>query len=162
LTGTELSQEAGDYARKISGADIYIGNISSLPDELCEFNLIISINVIEHIYDPGEFLLSLKKRLVKGGRIVMATPDIGSIWYKIMKSRWPSFKIPEHVVFYSKNTLIPLLVKTGFQNIMQIPFTHAYPLGLLTSALGIHLHRAICRKPVWLPWTVAAVAAQSK
>jgi SAM-dependent methyltransferase len=161
LTGTELSEEAGDYARKISGADIYIGDLSSLPNELCDFNLIVTINVIEHIYNPAEFILSLKKRLVKGGRIIIATPDIGGIWYKMMKSRWPSFKIPEHVVFYSKSTLTFLLIKTGFQNIMRIPFTHAFPLGLLTSALGIHLHGVICLKPVWLPWTMIAVAAQA-
>ena len=85
LTGTELSQEAGDYARKISGADIYIGDLSSLPNEIFDFNLIVTINVIEHIYDPAEFILSLKKRLVKGGRIIIATPNIGSIWYKIMR-----------------------------------------------------------------------------
>jgi SAM-dependent methyltransferase len=161
LAGTELSQEAGDHAREISGANIYIGNISLLPDELNDFDLIVTMNVIEHIYDPVEFMGSLKERLVKNGRVIMATPDIGSIWYKIMKSRWPSFKIPEHVIFYSKRTLIPLLIKTGFQNIMWIPFTHAYPLGLLTSALGIHLRGPISRKPVWLPWTVAAVSAQA-
>lgn len=161
LAGTELSQEAGDYARKISGADLYFGELSSLPEEICDFDLIVAANVIEHIYDPIEFIVALKKKLVIGGRIVMATPDIGSIWYKIMKSRWQSFKIPEHVVFYSKSTLINLFKKAGFHNIMPITFTHAYPLGLLTSALGIPLNGAISRKPVWLPWTVTAVAAQA-
>lgn len=161
LVGTELSQEAGDYARKISGADIYIGDLSSLPDDLCEFNLIVSINVIEHIYDPVEFILSLKKRLVEGGRLIVATPNIGSIWYKIMKKRWSSFKIPEHVVFYSENTLTSLLLRTGFTNVMRIPFPHAFPVGLITSKLGIHLAGAAFRKPVWLPWTMTAISAQA-
>ncbi len=161
LAGTELSQEAGDYARKISGADVYIGDLSSLPDELREFNLIVTINVIEHIYNPAEFILSLKKRLKEGGRIIIATPDIGSIWYKIMQRRWSSFKIPEHVVYYSKSTLTSLLLRTGFHNIMGVPFHHAFPLGLITSKLGIHLNGAICRKPVWLPWTMTAISAQA-
>jgi len=162
LAGTELSQDAGDNARKISGADVYIGDVSSLPNELCGFDLIVSINVIEHIYSPAEFILSLKKRLREGGRILIATPDIGSIWYKIMQRRWSSFKIPEHVVYYTKNTLTSLLLRAGFHNIMEIPFHHAFPFGLITSKLGIHLHGAICRKPVWLPWTMTAIAAQSK
>ena len=161
LAGTELSQEAADNARKISGADVYTGDLGSLPDEVFDFDFIASINVIEHIYDPVEFLLSLKKRLVKGGRIIIATPNIGSIWYKVMKNKWSSFKIPEHVVFYSAGTLIPLLRKTGFQDIMRIPFLHAYPLGLLSSALGIYLPEAISRKPVWLPWTMTAVSARA-
>jgi SAM-dependent methyltransferase len=161
LAGTELSQEAGESARKISGADVYIGDVSSLPNELCGFDLIVSINVIEHIYSPAEFILSLKKRLKEGGRIIIATPDIGSIWYKIMQRRWSSFKIPEHVVYYSKNTLTSLLLRTGFHNIMGIPFHHAFPFGLITSKLGIHLHGPICRKPVWLPWTMTAISAQA-
>jgi SAM-dependent methyltransferase len=159
--GVELSQEAGDYAREISGADIYIGDLSSLPNELHEFNLIVTLNVIEHIYNPVEFILSLKKRLVKGGRIIIVTPDIGCIWYKMMKKRWPSFKVPEHVVFYTNSTLTSLFVRTGFINIMRIPFPDAHPLGLITSKLGIHLHGAICRKPVWIPWTMIAIAAQA-
>jgi SAM-dependent methyltransferase len=59
IAGTELSEEAGNYARKISSADLYIGDLSSLPDEICDFDLIVTNNVIEHIYDPVAFMVSL-------------------------------------------------------------------------------------------------------
>jgi SAM-dependent methyltransferase len=159
--GTELSEEAANYARRLSGADIYLGDISSLPNKLSNFNIIVAINVIEHVYNPVEFLLSLKERLINGGIIVIATPDIGSIWYKIMKSKWPSFKIPEHVVFYTKSTLISLLERAGFLDIMRIPFPHAFPFGLMISKLGININRAVCQKPIWLPRTMIALAART-
>jgi 2-polyprenyl-3-methyl-5-hydroxy-6-metoxy-1,4-benzoquinol methylase len=160
-SGVDLSEEAGIHAQKLSGADIYIGDIQSLPEECSNFNIIVMINVIEHIYNPVEFLLSLKRKLTKGGRIVIATPDIGSFWYRIMKSKWSSFKIPEHVVFYSKKTLTSLLEKAEFNNITQIHFPHAFPFALIISKLGVHLSGEIYQKPVWLPKTMIALAARS-
>jgi SAM-dependent methyltransferase len=157
--GTELSEEAGSYARRLSGADVYIGDIGLLPPGFNNFDIIVIINVIEHIYTPIEFLLSLRQRLKYGGRIVVATPDIGSFWYKAMKRRWPSFKIPEHIAFYTEKTLTILLQKTGFRDIKQIPFSHAFPFGLITSKLGINIRGKISEIPIWVPKTMVALSA---
>jgi len=159
LAGTEFSEEAGRYARNISGADIHIGDIYSLPDHYNNFDLIVMINVIEHVYHPIELLNFLKKRITRGGRIIIATPDIGSIWYRLMGKRWPSFKIPEHVVFYTARSLTDLLKDTGFCHIFRIRFVHAYPLGLLMLPFGITLRGRISQLPVWLPQTMVALTA---
>lgn len=159
--GTELSAKARAIAQQLTGAEIFANDIALLPSHFKNFDIIILINVIEHIYTPLEFVKALKQRLKKGGKMVIATPDIGSLWYKLMKKKWPSFKIPEHVVFYTKKTLISLLDKAGFHNIEQIPFPHAFPLGLITSKLGIYLPESVCQKPVWLPGTMIALAART-
>lgn len=159
-TGVDLSRDAGSHAERLSGARIHIGDVNSLPSELNGYDVIVLINVIEHIYSPIEFLFSIKQRLKDGGKIVIATPDIGSFWYKIMKRRWPSFKVPEHVAFYSGKTLKLLLQKTGFINIQNIPFTHFFPLGLIAQKLGITLPPRFGKRSVWLPKTMIAMSAQ--
>ena len=159
--GTELSQEAAFQARKLSGAHIYAGDVSSLPFEFNNFSLGVLINVIEHIYSPANFLFSIKQHLKDGGTIVIATPDIGSFWYRIMKKRWPSFKIPEHVAFYSGETLKLLLKKAGFVDIKKLPFPHAFPLGLIARKLGIRLPAKFGKLSIWLPGTMTALSARS-
>ena len=159
--GIELSQEAGFHAKKLSGVHIYVGDISSLPPEYNNFATVVLINVIEHIYSPIEFLFSIKQRLKDGGIIVIATPDIGSFWYRILKKRWPSFKIPEHVAFYSGKTLKLLLQKAGFVDIQELPFPHAFPVGLTAHKFGITVPAKFGKRSVWLPRTMIAQSARS-
>lgn len=158
--GIELSEEAGLHAKNISGAEIHIGRLETLPTCYDGFSVIVLINVIEHIYAPIHFLNTLKERLTDEGRIVISTPDIGSFWHKIMRKRWPSFKVPEHVAFYTRDTLKRLLHEAGFVDIEQLPFPHAFPLGLVGKKLGISFPQ-ICRHlSIWLPKVMVALAAR--
>lgn len=158
LTGTEMAAEAGAKARETSGADVHIGSADSLPPEMKDFDIIIMINVIEHVYEPVRLLVSLRERLAAGGVMVIATPDIGSFWYKTMKKRWPSFKIPEHVAFYDKRTLSELLRRAGFRPSGTIPCPHAFPLGVISGKFGIRLPRGLAGKILWLPNVMIAVS----
>ena len=148
------------HAGALTGADVFIGELTTIPHDLTDFDIIVAINVIEHIYSPIDFLASVRERLGMNGHIVLATPDIGSFWYKILKSRWPSFKIPEHVVFYSQETLTDLLKRSGFKNPFRIKFAHAFPLGLVLGKLGLNLDGKLTDIPVWVPKTMTAVSAQ--
>lgn len=157
-SGIELSAEAGSRAQKTSGAPVHIGSIYTLPPEMKDFDLIVMINVIEHVYEPVRMLLSLSERLTPEGMMVLATPDIGSFWYKIMRKRWPSFKIPEHVAFYDKKTLKDLFNRTGLQPAGTIPFHHAFPLAIIAEKFGVKLPPGLAGKIVWLPRVMIAVA----
>jgi SAM-dependent methyltransferase len=159
LFGTEFSEEAGLHARRISGAQICGGGVSSLPASWQDFDVAVSINVIEHVYDPLGFVSAVRSRLKEGGRVILATPDVGSFWYLLMKKSWPSFKVPEHVAYYSRRTLASLLEKTGFRDIRPVPFAHAFPLGLIGSKLGISLPVIMGRRSFILPKTMTAFAA---
>lgn len=159
--GTELSEDAGNIAKKLSGVQVHVGDIGSMPPSLTNFTLVVLINVIEHIYSPVQFLSSIKQRLKDNGRIVVATPDIGSFWHLIMRKKWPSFKIPEHVAFYSRKTLKYLLQKSGFDDIQLLPFPHAFPLGTVAQKLGGSIPPEFGSRSVWLPKTMIAMSAQN-
>jgi len=159
ISGIELSETAAIYAKKLSGGDIHNGTVSAMPAEWTDLDIIVLINVIEHVYEPVEFLLYIKQKLRNGGRIVIGTPDIGSFWFRILRKRWPSFKIPEHVTFYSKKTLTVLMQKPGFTQIQEIPFLHAFPLGLIMRKLGVNISHNFGTIPVWIPHTIVALSA---
>lgn len=50
------------------------GFIEDMPDDSVGFDLIVAINVIEHLRDPSGFLASLQRRLASRGRIIIVCP----------------------------------------------------------------------------------------
>ncbi len=160
LFGTELSPEAAAHARKLPGVTIHTGDMNSLPAGWDNFDITIAINVIEHIYEPLEFIIALKQTLSVSGRIVVATPDFGSFWHKILGGNWPSFKIPEHIAFYTAKTLRHLLEKAGFRDIREIPFRHVFSLGLVTEKFGLNIGGRLGQIPVLIPKTMIALTGK--
>lgn len=158
--GTELSADAARKAEETSGADIYTSDLTALPASVTDFDVIVMINVIEHVYEPLTFLLSLRKRLKPGGRLMLSTPDIGSFWYKIMKKKWPSFKVPEHVVFYDGKSMADLLRRAEFHALKPMPFYHAFPLEMIARRLGMTVPGAIGCKIIWLPRVMTALSGR--
>ena len=154
-TGTEFSPEAAARARE-TGADVFVGGIEQLPDQLI-FDCALGIQVIEHIYDPVAFMRQLVARIKPGGYILLATPDIGGALQKLMGRSWPSFKVPEHVVYYDFNTLQRLLTHVGLTSVARLPYPHAFPFGLISAKFGLSLPRALSRVNVWVPSTTIAV-----
>ena len=158
--GTELSPSAAQEAKQRSAAEVYVGGVDSLPEELHSFDMVIAINVIEHIYSPVSFLLNIRKRLNSRGHILLATPNAGGLWFNLLRSRWPSLKIPEHVAFYSEKTLRKLLQTAGFTEICKISYLHAFPLGLVMQKMGIRIPARLSEMPIWIPGTMIAMVAQ--
>ncbi len=80
------------------------------------FDLITAVDLIEHLLDPKEFLEECNRILKKGGVLLLVTPDCSSIPARIMKGRWPHYKV-EHLHYYTPHTLKKLLSSIGFGEI---------------------------------------------
>jgi SAM-dependent methyltransferase len=50
------------------------GFIEDVPHDIGQFDLIVAVNVIEHLSNPTRFLASLRPRLTPGGKIVIVCP----------------------------------------------------------------------------------------
>jgi SAM-dependent methyltransferase len=153
--GTELSHRAVECARS-RGEHIYEGGMEQIPLDR-KFDCIIAIHVIEHIYQPLIFLKQIAKQLNHGGKIIIATPDMGSIWRRLMRHRWPSFKVPEHILYFDKTTLKILMKRAGLMGVDILPYPHAFPLSLVASKLNISLPDFIGKVKIWLPGTTIAM-----
>ncbi len=133
--GVEMSEEARMQAAAQSGAALY-PDIESL-DANDRFDCIIATHVVEHVYDPVDFVIRLRQHLAPGGSLVLAAPHMGSFFRKLMGNRWPSFKYPEHVTFFDERTLKVLLERAGLEQVKRLPYPHAFPLSLILGKLGL-------------------------
>ena len=158
--GTDFSAGAVERAKAMAD-DVYLGGVDALPEGEM-FDCIIAVEVIEHIYDPNRFVSQLASRLNPGGWLIMATPDMGSWWRRILGSKWPSFKLPEHVAYYDRVTLNRLFSQNGFDEAFQIPSPHVFPLAVVLEKVGINLSSKVGEANIWIPGVVLSMAARLK
>lgn len=157
-TGTELSADAAAAARARADT-VVVGGLEALP-ERPSFDLIAAFHVIEHIYDPREFVRSALRRLRPGGALVLAAPDMGGWWRRVLGPRWPSFKFPEHVVFYDSDTLPRLMREEGLGEPFAVPYPHAFSLAAVGGKLGLPVPAAARRWPIPIPGTTICYGAR--
>jgi SAM-dependent methyltransferase len=153
-TGTEFSPEAAEMARA-RGADVFVGGIEQVLPE-AKFDCVIATQVIEHVYKPLSFVNRLINHTVPGGHVALATPDIGGVLSKFMGRHWPSFKTPEHVVYFDFPTLSRLMGRAGLHGVRRLPYPHAFPFGLLAAKFGFALPPLLADVKVWVPATTVA------
>jgi 2-polyprenyl-3-methyl-5-hydroxy-6-metoxy-1,4-benzoquinol methylase len=101
--GVEINEAAGNVARKISGVQVWSA-IEEVPDDL-KFDIIVSMDVIEHVASPGAFVSKLLSRLTSSGVIILTTGDAASVLWTLSNARWWYCYFPEHVAFISRHWL---------------------------------------------------------
>lgn len=83
VTGLEMEPGAAEIARSKSGKAVFIG---SLPDQVPfadgSFDLIVLLDVLEHIEDDMGALVSLTAKLKPGGHLIITVPAFSFLWSK--------------------------------------------------------------------------------
>jgi hypothetical protein len=99
-----------------------------------------------------------------GGALVLGTPDGGSAWRRLLGSRWPSYKVPEHVAFYDRRTLSRLFTDAGLRDVRPFEYPHAFPLALVWQRMGLgwlaRRSGSFGSRALWLPATTLAVVGR--
>jgi 2-polyprenyl-3-methyl-5-hydroxy-6-metoxy-1,4-benzoquinol methylase len=152
--GTEFSPEGAEIARA-TGAEVFVGGIEQIAPER-KFDCIVATQVIEHVYQPLAFVQQLASHTKVGGHVVVATPDIGGALRRAMGRHWPSFKAPEHVLYFDFRTLSALMRRAGLSDVHRLRYPHAFPLGLIAAKFGLTMAPLLARLKVWVPATTVA------
>jgi 2-polyprenyl-3-methyl-5-hydroxy-6-metoxy-1,4-benzoquinol methylase len=101
--------DASDYAVSRRPAElagqIQTGTLESIDYPAESFDVVTMFDFFEHVYRPAEFARRVARILSPGGIAVVATPDYDSWMRRILGHRTVSFKIPEHVAYYTQRTL---------------------------------------------------------
>lgn len=103
----------------------FVQDISSerLPDALSafRFDVVISTEVIEHLYAPRSYIKLIKNILPPGGVVIISTPYHGYLKNLVMAlsnkldSHFTVLWDGGHIKFWSKRTLTSLLNEFGFE-----------------------------------------------
>jgi SAM-dependent methyltransferase len=109
-TGVEINAGAARYCREQLGLDVAVGTVEAadLPGE--SFDLVLMLDVLEHVLDPPVALRRVHHLLRDGGVLVVSTPDIGR-W----ATRLLQVKPDEHLFYFEPATLTALLRAAGFR-----------------------------------------------
>ncbi len=152
---TDFSPE-GVRQSKPKADEVYEGGVDAVPSGL-KFDCVVATHVIEHVYQPLDFVRKLISYAKPGATVVLAAPDMGGMLRKAMGRRWASFKIPEHILYFDSGTLGSLMTEAGLIDIKPMPYPHAFPLSLIGSKLGLPFPAALGNTNMWIPATTVAL-----
>jgi 2-polyprenyl-3-methyl-5-hydroxy-6-metoxy-1,4-benzoquinol methylase len=127
VVGVDLSRQGIDLARQtypqgrfeVLPADGHLlANLREAP-----FDLVISTEVVEHLYSPRAYVSGCYQALRPGGRFICTTPYHGYLKNLLLaiSGKWDAHANPlwdgGHIKLWSRRTLSLLLAETGFQHL---------------------------------------------
>lgn len=99
--GVEPSEEHSTVGRGM-GLDIRTGYFEMGMFPEASFDLVVLSHVIEHIHDPKSFIANLAKLLRPGGRLLVVTPNAGSLTARLSGRFWVMLKPVDHVTMFTE------------------------------------------------------------
>jgi len=97
---------------RAAGLDVRTGTLADI--EQTGFDAITMLHVIEHLDSPHAALRQTANLLTPGGALLIETPSIDNVWFKLAPRRWRQL-IPDHYYFFSRSTLEQLLRASGLE-----------------------------------------------
>ncbi len=112
-SGVEISPQASEEARQL-GLDVRTGTLdeAAYPDE--SFDCITMWDVLEHVTNPISHMLEVRRILAPTGLVVVGTPNLAHILFRIKRDRWRHLKPTEHLFYFSMPSISLLFENTGF------------------------------------------------
>ncbi len=115
--GTEYTDTAIDICKK-KGINMFQGKLNPEDFGNLKFDVICSIEVLEHINNPTEEIKNFHYLLRDGGIVYITTPNFNSLSRLLLKEKWSIIEYPEHLCYYTSSTLARLFRQAGFKKML--------------------------------------------
>ncbi len=112
--GTEYSEKAIEILQEKS-IKAFKGELNTNNFKPETFDIITSFEVMEHINNPIEEVSKFNTLLRKGGVLYITTPNFNSISRNLLKEKWNIIGYPEHLTYYTINTINKLVKQNNFK-----------------------------------------------
>jgi SAM-dependent methyltransferase len=112
VEGVELNEESAERARH-AGFTVHTGRLDDVPAG-AGYDVVVAIQLIEHLPDPGELLAGARRVLRPGGALYVATPAIDSASFALLGAQHTHVASFGHVVLFSRAGLTALADDHGF------------------------------------------------
>jgi len=115
VSATELSKSALDGLRA-TGATVFPGDVTAAryPDGC--FDLVASLEVVEHLPTPLAHLTELCRVTRPGGLLLLTTPNFNGLSRRYLGARWRVID-PEHLGYFTRSTLSSTLRRAGYRDV---------------------------------------------
>lgn len=92
-------------AAEAKGHDFFLGRFEEYEPTDGRFDLILMLNLIEHVVDPAAVLVKAASLLRPGGRIWLKTPNFDSLDARLFRHRsWAGYHTPRHFVIFNRKS----------------------------------------------------------
>ena len=112
-TGVEADEKNSHIARA-RGLDCFSGTLADAHFPDASFDVAAMYHVIEHFPSPRAELRELHRVIKPGGWLVVETPNIATLWFRLLGARWRQF-ILDHIFFFTPQTITRLCEESGFE-----------------------------------------------
>ena len=132
--GVEPSKHLAAQGRG-AGLEVHEGSLPHAALSGERFDVVTIVDVIEHVDDPLGLLAQCHRHLVRGGLLLVVTPDRRSVAARILGRRWWHRRLA-HVCYFDRTTLTQALTRSGFEPVRWARPRWYLPVGyLLTRVL---------------------------
>ena len=123
MLGVEISPDVAALARRKVN-EVYAGNIEhmNLPVDKCSLDLILCLDVLEHLVDPWVVVRRLRELLKPGGALIASIPNVGHhtvLFPLLFKQQWSYTEAgildKTHLRFFVRDTVIHLVESSGLK-----------------------------------------------
>lgn len=133
--GIEPHAGAAALARK-RGLTVFTRTLESVELEPASYDVVVMMDILEHLADPLACLCKLSLALRPGGYFIALTGNAASFASNLYRGSWYYFNYAEHVTFFSPESLRLGLVQAGFEAIaLRQVVHHAAALRVTVSRL---------------------------
>ena len=123
VTGVDASASGIQIARREYPQVNFVHALVDHDLNLGQFDLVISSDVIEHLYRPSDLLDATASHLKPGGHVLLGTPYHGYLKNLVlaatgkMDAHFSALHDGGHIKFFSVNTLSSLMRAHGFEDL---------------------------------------------
>jgi SAM-dependent methyltransferase len=132
--GVEMMPTAGETARaNFDDVEISDVNAARLEFRADKFDLIIALDVLEHVPDPLHTLRRLRNKLLPNGVVIASIPNVAHYQVSVpllFRGRWEysdeGLLDRTHLRFFTEKTALSLFRDCGF-SIVKVEYTKQFP-----------------------------------
>jgi len=112
--GLEVSPKAVEVCR-LQGLTVLEGTLAERIEQLPQCDVVVSVEVLEHLNTPGKELAMMHDILRPGGLLYLTTPNFNGLLRLITGQDYALIGYPEHLCYFTPATLRLLVRNTGFE-----------------------------------------------
>jgi len=115
VRGIELDPTAVAYCRNTQGLPVSECSIENFDPGGDLYDLIVMLDVIEHLRHPDAVLGKVNSLLREDGLLLARVPDFGSRIAQTQIEHWDKMRPPAHLWYYTTDSFRALLAEFGFE-----------------------------------------------
>ena len=157
VTGLDSAASAVDHVRDEHGLPALVGTLPHSDLAPCSFDVVTMWHSLEHVHRPLAILREAYRLLVPGGKLVVATPNIASLPFRVFGRSWFGLDLPRHLTHFTPATLSAMIHAAGIRPEQVRQVRHSDWLrSTAKMAVRDGTHSLLARTLLWKPTSKVA------